>query len=66
MKDCKCPKCGSTDVYTKDWGLEPRKISDRSQMHSDYICTGCGYVESYYTREKVLNDISKKWKKVSR
>jgi len=65
MKNGKCPKCKSTNVYTKDWGLESRKISGRSQMHSDYICTDCGYVESYYTRKEVLRNISEGWKKVN-
>ncbi len=64
MKNGKCPKCETNNVYTKDWGLDPRKISGRTQMHSDYICADCGYVESYYTREEVLSGITKEWKKV--
>jgi transposase-like protein len=64
MRSGKCPSCGSSNVYTKKWGLEPRRLSGRNQVHHDYICTDCGYCESYYTDKEVLRKIAQQWQKV--
>jgi len=64
MKSGKCPKCGSLNVFMKQWGLYPRKLSGRDQTHNDYICTDCGYCESYYNNQDVLKQVANDWDKV--
>jgi predicted nucleic-acid-binding Zn-ribbon protein len=71
-KTGKCPKCGSTEIYTdgKDVKRSERNIitvtSFMRVFLNTYICTSCGYVEEYAENvdEKKLEKIKEKWRKV--
>jgi len=70
LKDNKCPKCGSTDIYA---GIEVYPKSGPFTSNSipvsltsiaaldNYVCVACGYVESYVAETEKLKEISKKW-----
>ena len=56
MKQGKCPKCGSTDVYSGEeiafksgpFGSNSIPVALTSIASLDnYVCTACGLVESY-------------------
>lgn len=75
MKDGKCPKCNSSAVYTRRRGLDFGKSggihiyisSEWATMPTmdvdHYICTACGYFESYVEDKARLEAITKDWKK---
>jgi len=65
MKNGKCPKCNSTNVFKNQRGLDWGKSAwveiwfgnpeDRTNAYSDYdsyICTDCGYFENYVLKKK--------------
>ena len=73
MKNGKCPKCGSAEIYApKDlplkggpFGSNSIPISLTSMAALDnYVCSACGLVESYVADQDKLKEISKKWKPV--
>ena len=73
MKDGKCPKCGSVEVYSSQdlelkggpFGSNSIPVSLASMAALDnYVCTDCGMVESYVADEDKLNEIAAKWKPV--
>ncbi len=73
MKDGKCPKCGSVEVYSSrdlvlkggPFGSNSIPVSLASMAALDnYVCTDCGKVESYVADEDKLNEIASKWKPV--
>ena len=74
MKENKCPKCGSTDIYAGT-DVFPKSgpftsnsipISLTSIAALDnYVCIQCGYVESYVAETEKLKEISKKWVKIN-
>ena len=77
MKGGQCPKCGSSDVYTKNNAIATRqagntanlsiRVSTFSTVHFDnYICARCGYIEIYIDDKKSLPSIISKWDKVQR
>lgn len=64
MKNRKCPKCNSAQVYKK------MSRSHRSYIFisllsaarlTDYVCTDCGFTESYIFNKDKLNEIKNKW-----
>jgi predicted nucleic-acid-binding Zn-ribbon protein len=72
LKDGICPKCKSGEVYSGSdimlksgpFGSNSIPVSLTSIAALDnYICTQCGYVESYVLDSKKLKEISKKWHK---
>lgn len=72
MKDGKCPKCNSTQVYSQQnmvlkggpFGSNSIPISLTSMAALDnFVCADCGLVQSYVADEEKLREISKKWKK---
>ena len=75
MKQGKCPKCGSEAVYS---GVEVLPKSGPFGSNSipvtlvsiaaldNYVCTDCGYLESYIADAEKLKEIVKKWPKVNR
>jgi predicted RNA-binding Zn-ribbon protein involved in translation (DUF1610 family) len=77
MRDGTCPKCGSNSVYSS---LEVEQKAKNQAMYvipikgvlavsmaflDTYVCTNCGYVESYVTDPKKLEEIGKEWPRVS-
>jgi len=74
MKDGKCPKCGSSQVFTATdlplkggpFGSNSIPISLTSMASLDnYVCTDCGLVESYVADEEKLEEIARKWKNLN-
>ncbi len=67
MKNGKCPKCNSTQVYKKrTWGHRSYIVTSvfRFAKLTDYVCTDCGFTEAYIFDQDKLNDIKNKWEKV--
>jgi predicted nucleic-acid-binding Zn-ribbon protein len=74
MKNGKCPKCGSTEIFAArdlplksgPFGSNSIPISLTSMAALDnYVCTACGLVERYVADEQKLKEIAKKWKPVN-
>ncbi len=74
MKNGKCPKCGSGDIFAaKDLPLKSGPFGSNSIPISltsmaaldNYVCTDCGLVERYVADEEKLKEIAKKWRPVN-
>ena len=78
MKNGKCPKCNSTNVFKNqrgmNWGnsgwveLWFGSLEERTNEYSDcdsYICTDCGYFENYLLDKEVLQKVQSKWTRVA-
>ena len=69
MKNGKCPKCDSSNVYFKEYALDVVNLDGRQTPYVNYVCTDCGYFETYITDKNALSKIpvkaekSKDWKK---
>lgn len=73
MKKGKCPKCGSDEIYSSEnmrlkmgpFASNAIPISMTSMAALDnYVCTACGYVESYISDQTKLKEIYVKWPKI--
>jgi hypothetical protein len=76
MKDGKCPKCNSTTVFSQRKGIDfssqrnvyvhvASELGTRPTKEVDYyVCTTCGYFESYIEDRAKLDVIAKDWKKI--
>jgi predicted RNA-binding Zn-ribbon protein involved in translation (DUF1610 family) len=68
MKNGICPRCGEAEVYV-DRGRDSRPgiiISFwETVLLVRYVCTSCGYVESYVDDEAKLEVIREKWSRVN-
>lgn len=69
MKSGKCPKCGSGEIY------RGRAHNQRSALNisllkyarlEDYVCVGCGFVESYIIGKAKLDDVKRSWTRVAK
>ncbi len=74
MKQGKCPKCGSANIYfaadlpmkSGPFGSNSIPVSLTAMAALDnFVCVDCGLVESYVADAYMLNKISKKWKAVN-
>ena len=74
MKNGKCPKCDSSDVYHQMNGIYiPKTLGTFIKTSSgnmgsttdDYICTNCGYIERYVADKNKLADVARVWEKAS-
>ena len=74
LKSGICPKCDSENVYSGasiplkkgPFGSNAIPISLTSIAALDnYVCTACGYTESYISEAEKLSEITKKWSKVN-
>jgi predicted nucleic-acid-binding Zn-ribbon protein len=68
MKSGKCPKCSSSEIY------RGRAHNQRSALNisvfknarlEDFVCAGCGFVESYIIDKAKLDDIRRSWTRVA-
>ena len=57
MKSGVCPKCDSSNVYFKEYALDNVTLDGKSVPYVDYICTNCGYFETYITDKDALGKI---------
>lgn len=73
MKQGKCPKCGSEEVYvgidvlpkSGPFGSNSIPISIMSIAALDnYVCAGCGYLERYIAESEKQKEVAKKWPRV--
>ena len=70
MKTGVCPKCSSTEVFSGagialkkgPFGSNaiPIRLTSIAAL-DNYVCTSCGYVESYIGDRGKLTEISQKW-----
>ena len=74
MKQGKCPKCGSVNIYSAEdlplksgpFGSNSIPISLTAMAALDnYVCVDCGLVESYVADDYMLKKISQKWKSLN-
>ncbi|QTA83048.1 Uncharacterized protein dnl_54410 [Desulfonema limicola] len=74
MKQGKCPKCGSKDIYSGEdiafksgpFGSNSIPVGLTSIASLDnYVCTACGLVESYISEKTKLKEIAKRWDRVN-
>ncbi len=73
MKNGTCPKCGSDSVFCGDkvplksgpFGSNSIPISLISIAPLDnYVCTDCGYIESYIADTDKTKEIADSWRNV--
>jgi hypothetical protein len=66
MKNGKCPKCGASSVYTRQYKLSEilGNVAGRLGEKDDYVCTDCGYYEEYIVDKGALQKVKEKWKRV--
>jgi predicted nucleic-acid-binding Zn-ribbon protein len=73
MKSGQCPKCKNQMVYKSKSGIGYRKRDTFYVFTSamvmptpteDYVCTTCGYFETYIADQGKLNEVAQKWEKV--
>ncbi|MCB9207560.1 MAG: hypothetical protein H6611_09695 [Ignavibacteriales bacterium] len=67
MKTGKCPKCNSREIFKHCSRLRsnylPVAIFNHARLE-DYVCTKCGYKETYVVNDNDLKKIKEKWKRV--
>jgi predicted nucleic-acid-binding Zn-ribbon protein len=75
VKDGKCPKCGSDQVFrgtdipakTGPFGSNSIPITLISiAALNNYVCADCGYLERYVASASKLQEISRVWPKVKK
>ena len=74
MREGKCSRCGSNTVYARQNGLQIGEHSQGVIIFTSwlttptptvtFICTSCGYFESFITDQKKLNEVAQSWAKV--
>ena len=64
MKNGKCPKCDSSNVYFKPYALDVVTLDGKRVEYVDYVCTDCGYFETYITDKEALNKIPRRSEKL--
>lgn len=71
MKNGICPRCNHTQVYSSSkLRAETGSASSiplsyiRSIPLDNYVCTNCGYVESYVSEPEMLSRIADIWPQV--
>ena len=76
MKNGKCPKCSENTVYMSKTGITyhtggamyVQNLKSFLIMplkdYDVYVCTSCGYYETYITDDGKLKEIASKWNKI--
>ena len=57
MKSGKCTKCNTTNVFVKEYELNTWMLNGKRIANESYICTNCGYFETYITDKEALSKI---------
>ena len=74
MKNGKCPKCDSTNIFKQDRGAWMGEngglyvqtgFATKASDFESYVCVDCGYFENYIIDKGKLQEVQKKWAKVS-
>ena len=74
MKNGTCPKCGSESIYCGDkiplkngpFGSNSIPVSIISIAALDnYVCTDCGFIESYIAEEDKRKEINEDWRSIN-
>ncbi len=74
MKQGICPKCGSTDVRSGSRVTAKKGLNGSNTIPvtfwgsaalDNYVCVGCGYVESYVADRSALEKLAGKWPRAS-
>ena len=68
MKNGVCPRCGKAEVYAglkllSNVGIKISFWEDAELIR--YVCTSCGYMETYIYDEAKLEVIREKWSRVN-
>lgn len=69
MKEGKCPKCGSSEIYVNT-NMQRAHASHlatgwfAAAVLDHYACVTCGYVETYVESQEDRTEITEKWKRV--
>jgi hypothetical protein len=74
MRDGTCPKCNATTVHVKRKGISfgergvyvlTAEWVSKPLPLDHYICTTCGYFESYVVDKAKLDAVAREWTKVA-
>lgn len=57
MKNGTCPKCSSSNIYFKPYALDKVTLDGKGVEYANYVCTDCGYFETYITDRDALAKI---------
>jgi hypothetical protein len=57
MKNGICIKCNSSHVYVKEYELGTITLNGNRIANESYVCTDCGYFETYITDRDALGKI---------
>ena len=66
MKKTECSKCGSSEIYTRRAGAYRSYLSlglIKSTVLTDFVCSQCGFVDSYVLDDEAKEYIKKRWEK---
>lgn len=67
MQNGCCPKCGQSDVNTRDLHPDPADPTSAGLRTSVYVCLVCGYTESYaHPNDVVAIRADGRWRSVDR
>ncbi len=58
MRNGKCAKCNSSNVYFKDQELAEIRMNTKQVQYTAYLCADCGYFETYITDKDALAKIA--------
>jgi DNA-directed RNA polymerase subunit RPC12/RpoP len=68
MKNGKCPRCNSNQVFKKKANNYRAYLAIslfNATRLMDYACVECGYIESYVDERNKLESIEKRWERVT-
>jgi predicted RNA-binding Zn-ribbon protein involved in translation (DUF1610 family) len=66
MKSGTCPKCQSEEIYHSSTVLPRFTVAGAftSTRVDEYVCTDCGYTESFISNPQHLQALRKRWRRV--
>lgn len=76
MRNGICPKCNSTEIYKKVKGISQGGSGGCASIYTSwittptdlesFICTFCGFFESYVIDRNKLNEVAENWEKADK